>query len=240
MLGINLDPLKPLLQNQGVRYVLVLLAGITIGAVFYPTKNVESKVSQKYEQQIKTLNEAHSQELQATHNELDKVTSESKNLQSQYQSQISQLTTQVHNLQSSKKVVYTKVIHPDGTVEIKQTSDTQTAETDNITTKLEAEYQQKLTEATQQLEKTHQDEIATLSKDYTSKAEAYEQTIAELKKDKTIETNPKKFGLEGGYLNDKDYYVHATGDLWGPVFVGVHGEAGVDGSKLGVGLGIRF
>jgi len=240
MFGIDLNPLQPLLKNEYVRYVLVLLAGITIGALFYPTKRVEERVSQKYEQQIKTLNQVHSQELQTSKSQLDKVTSESRTLQSESQEKISQLTTQVHDLQTSRKTTYYKLVHPDGTTEIRETTDSETEESDKVATQVQAEYQQKLDTTVQQLNQVHETQVSQMQKDYTSKAESYEQTISELKKEKITETGVKKFGVEGGYLNDKDYYVHATGDLWGPFFLGIHGETGPTDSKLGVGLGIRF
>jgi hypothetical protein len=240
MLGINLDPLAPLLKNQKVQLAIALFVGITIGALFYPTKSIEEKVSKKYEQQISTLNQVHSQELQASKQELDKVTSQSQTLQAQSQEQISQLTTQVHDLQSSKKTTYYKIVHPDGTVEIRETTDAESQEEDSVATQVQAEYQQKLSEATSQLEKTHQDEITTLEKSYTSKAQAYEETISSLQKSKTVEINQKTTSVEGGLMNDKDYYVHAQHDLWGPVFLGGQGEAGQAGGRFGLGIGIRF
>lgn len=39
---------------------------------------------------------------------------------------------------------------------------------------------------------------------------------------------------------DKNYYGHATADLWGPVFLGVHGQINKTDSKLGAGIGVRF
>lgn len=237
---LDLNPLAPLMKNQLVRYVIVLLVGITVGAVFYPTKKVTETLTKKYEQQIQTLNEVHSQELQTSKSELDKVTSESKTEQEQSQAKISQLTTQVHDLQSSKKTTYYKIIHPDGTVEVRETTDAESTESDTVATQIQAEYQQKLDTATQQLEKTHQDQITSLTNDFNSKAQSYEQTISSLQKTKTVETNPKTTSIEAGVMNDKDYYIHATHDLWGPVFLGVQGELGSGGDRIGAGLGIRF
>ena len=240
MLGVNLDPLRPLLQNQMVRYVLVLLTGITIGALFYPTKSIQEKISKKYEQQIQTLNQVHSQELLTAKQETYKATSDTVKIQEQSQSQIQQLTTQVRDLQSSKKTTYSKITHPDGTVEVKSTTDAESDESDSATTKLQADYQQKLDTATQQLQKSYQDQITTMSKDYTSKAESYEQTISSLQKSKTVEINQKTTDVELGVMNDKDYYVHAQHDLWGPFFLGGQGELGSGGARGGVGIGFRF
>ncbi len=237
---INLNPLIALSQNQYVRYAITLFVGITIGALFYPTKRVEERVSQKYEQQIKTLNESHSKEMQASHEQLDKATAQSKSYKKTTQVTINKLTTQVQSLKSSKKTNYYKIVHPDGTVEVRSSSDSESDAENKVVTQVQQEYQQKVDEVEKKWSKIHQDRVAVLSKEYTSKAENYERIISELKKEKITETNMKKFGVEGGLLSDKDYYVHVTGDLWGPIFLGFQGETGQHDSKLGLGLGIRF
>ena len=49
--------LADLLKNEYIRGGLILAVGITIGVLFYPSKRVEEKVSQKYEQEITALKE---------------------------------------------------------------------------------------------------------------------------------------------------------------------------------------
>ena len=46
-----------LLEKQWVRYILVLIAGIAIGAIFYPTKHIEEELFQKFEQEQSSLKE---------------------------------------------------------------------------------------------------------------------------------------------------------------------------------------
>lgn len=52
-----METLKELMKNELFRGALILLLGVTIGVIFYPSKQIEEKVSQKYEQQIISLRE---------------------------------------------------------------------------------------------------------------------------------------------------------------------------------------
>jgi uncharacterized membrane-anchored protein YhcB (DUF1043 family) len=54
-----MEKIKALIQNEWTRGILVLLLGVTIGVLFYPTKRVEEKLTQKYEQQISALKQEH-------------------------------------------------------------------------------------------------------------------------------------------------------------------------------------
>ena len=78
MLGLNdFNAAKTALANSPVlRYVLIFVAGLAIGAVFYPTKKVEEKLSQKYEQQISQLNETNKMVTENMQQELSKVQEE--------------------------------------------------------------------------------------------------------------------------------------------------------------------
>lgn len=107
---------QTILNNTWVRYVVILFIGITVGAVFYPTKTIEKKTSQKYEQQISQMK------------------SEYDSYKSSSDQKISTLTSQVSDLSSHQKIIYSKTTHPDGTVEIHQTtvnSVTQSDKTDS-------------------------------------------------------------------------------------------------------------
>ena len=235
-----IDTLKLLWNNQWARALLILGIGITVGAVFYPSKHVEETVSKKYEQEIATLKQTQSKELQSSQEQLKKEIASNDAYQAQAESKISQLTSQVSSLQSKKKVSYSKIIHPDGTIEIKQDSESDTNSTNQVVTQLQSEYQSKIDSLKQQMSKESDDKISTLAKQYDAREQEYKKQISDYESKKVVDVNAKKFGLEGGMLNDKDYYVHATGDIWGPVFIGVQGEAGPGGSKMGLGLGIRF
>lgn len=235
-----------LLNNQYVRYVLLLLIGITIGALFYPTKKIEEKISQKYEQQISSLKEQHSQELKTAQTNLDKVTSESKQYHEQTDLKISSLTSQVTELRSKQKISTYKLIKPDGTIEERSYTENDIDQSTKTVTKIQSEFKQKIDSIEQKWSKIHEQKVTELKKQFDSKEQVYQQTIASYEKTKTVSINEKTFGIEAGMMSDKDYYAHATMDLWGPVFIGLQGEIksqlgnNVGENRMGAGIGLRF
>lgn len=234
-----LDFLK---NNKLVQFVLVLLVGITIGAVFYPTKHIEETLTSKYESEIKTLKETHSKELQTEHDKLTKTSEEFSSYKSESSKKISSLTTEVKTLQSKQKTAYYKVIRPDGTIEIKKFSESEVNESSQVVTQIQEEFKQKISSIENKWETIHKEKVASLQKDFDTKEQDYQRQISELKTTKIVDVNPKRFGLEGGMLTNKDYYGHATMDVWGPFFVGVHGQMGqgADTGLIGAGVGLRF
>lgn len=230
-----------LLSKEWVRLVGVLLIGITIGALFYPTKKIEEKITQKYEQEISSLKEVHSKELQESTEKYAATLKENKELHIQSEQKISSLTTELKNLQSKQKTSYYKLIKPDGTIEIKKFSESEVTESSKVVTQIQQEFKTKIDSIESRYAAIHKERIEKIQKDYDSKESEYKKTIAELTKSKTVSVNEKKFGIEAGMTNDKDYYGHATADLWGPVFIGIHGELGKNNNnKLGAGIGLRF
>jgi uncharacterized membrane-anchored protein YhcB (DUF1043 family) len=196
--------MNTILQNIWVRYVLILFIGISVGVLFYPTKSITERVSQKYEQQITQM---------TTQFQTYKSTSEEK---------ITSLTSQITDLSTHQKVVYEKVIKPDGTVTIHRTVVKDSKETESATSQ------------------TEQDKVTKIQSEFASKEKTYQDTISTLEKSKTVTVNGKKFGLEFGYTSDSYYYLHPTMDLWGPIYIGLQGETNKTDSRLGFGLGIRF
>jgi uncharacterized membrane-anchored protein YhcB (DUF1043 family) len=87
-------------SNVWVRYVLILLLGITIGAIFYPTKTMKETISKQYEQQIQTINQQHEQELKQVSTNYQKTISTLQTQESESTQQIQELTTKVSDLQS--------------------------------------------------------------------------------------------------------------------------------------------
>lgn len=236
-----MDPMV-LLNNVWLRYVAILLVGITVGAVFYPTKHIEEKISQKYEQEISSLKETHQKEMDTENLRFNAFAGEMHAYHDESEKKISTLTTKVHELQSSKKTSYFKVIHPDGTIEIKQFSDTEVKESDKVVTQIQEEFKQKVDSIEKKWKSIHETRVVEIQKSFDSKESDYKKTIEELQKSKSVTVNEKKFSLEAGMMSDRDYYVHAGMDLWGPVFVGLHGESNQElkDNRVGLGLGLRF
>ena len=226
-----------LMQNQSLKYIVTLIIGISVGVIFYPSKRVEEKVTKKYEQSIANLKSENNKELSKQQDSYNSLLKEYHTYTSNSESKISLLTTQISSLKNSKKTTYTKVVHPDGTVEIKKTSDDETASTSSTVSQLQQEYQQKIEEFTQKIKDEHTQKITEIQKDFSSKEESYKKTIEEMQKTKITSINEKHFGLNIGMLNDKTIFGNANMDIWGPIYIDLFTNMK---SNSGVGIGVRF
>ena len=230
-----------LLKNEYVRGVLVLLMGITIGAVFYPTKRIEEKLTQKHQEEITLLKESHSKEVQDITEKYASSLKENKELHIQSEQKITKLTNEVKTLKSKQKIATYKLIKPDGTIEERTFSETEIDESSKVVTSIQEEFKQKIDQIETKWSDIHKERVTKIQKNFDAKETEYKKTIDELTKSRTVSVNEKRFGLEAGMMSNKDYYGHATADLWGPVFIGVHGELGSNNdNKLGAGIGLRF
>lgn len=232
-----------LLSKEWFRLTGMLLIGVTIGAIFYPTKRIEEKITQKHQEEISILREQHSKEVSELNDKYSASLKENKEYHSESEKKITKLTEQVNSLQSKQKTSYYKLVKPDGTVEIKKFTESEVNESTKVISSIQEEFKQKVDAIESKWSEIHKERVAKLQKAFDSKESEYKKTIDELQKSKTVSVNEKKFGLEAGITSNKNYYGHATMDLWGPVFVGVHGQVGSNGdnaNNLGLGLGLRF
>lgn len=234
--------LTELLSKEWVRLVGVLLIGVTIGALFYPTKRIEEKITQKYEQEIASIKESHYKETKDINDKYEASLLENKTLHVESEGKISKLTSEIKSLQSKQKTSYYKLIKPDGTIEIKKFSESEVNESSKVITQIQEEFKTKVDQIETKWSNIHKERTEALVKEFNEKESNYKKTIEELTKTKVTSINEKKFGVEVGVMNDKDYFGNFTVDVWGPWFIGVHGESAPDTkeTKVGVGLGIRF
>lgn len=233
---------KQLFSNEWFRLVGMLLIGITIGAIFYPTKHIEEKMTLKHQEEVLALKEQHSKEVSELNEKYTSSLQENKELHIVSEKKISKLTEEVKTLQSKQKTAYYKLVKPDGTVEIKKFTESEVNESTKAITSIQEEFKQKIDAIESKWSTIHQERVAKIQKDFDAKEVDYKHKIEELEKSKTVSVNEKRFGLEAGITNNKNYYGHATMDLWGPVFIGLHGEFAQDGSSnyAGAGVGLRF
>lgn len=233
---------KALWEKQWVKMTAMLLLGVTIGALFYPTKTIEEKVSQKYEEKIQSLKEQHESQfskMELDYLEMIKTVVQKKE---EVEKKVTKLQEEVKTLQSKQKTAYYKLIKPDGTIEIKKFTESEVNESTKVVTQIQEEFKTKIEQIETKWSQIHQTRVEELKKDFDSKESLYKQTIASLEKSKKVTINEKRFGLEAGFLSNNRYYGHATMDLWGPFFFGLHGELSrqYNDGNLGAGLGIRF
>ena len=234
---------KELLSKEWVRLVGVLLIGITIGALFYPTKHIEEKLTVKHQEEINNLKEQHSKEMVDVTEKYASSLKENKSLKEESERKISKLTDEVKSLKSKTKSSTYKLVKPDGTIEERTFSESEIDESSHVVTQIQEEFKTKVEQIESRYATIHAERVTAIKKEFDSKESEYKKTIDELTKSKTVSVNEKRFGIEAGILTDKNYYGHATMDLWGPVFLGVHGELSqerLNGNKMGAGIGLRF
>ena len=235
-----MELVKNLLNKEWFRLTLTLLVGITVGVIFYPSKKIEETLSIKHQEEIRSLKESSSKEILAITDKYTSSVKENNTLHIQSEHKISKLSEEIKTLQSKQKTAYYKLIKPDGTIEIKNFTESEVNSSSQTISKIQEEFKTKIDQIETKWSDIHKERVATLQKEFNSKELDYKKTINELQKTKTVSINEKKFGIEGGYLSGKNYYGHATMDLWGPVFIGVHGEFGTNDNRLGMGLGLKF
>lgn len=231
--------IKVLLEKQSVRYVLCLLAGVSIGAIFYPTKTVEERVSKKYELEMSKMKEAYSTEKSSLREELTKLSGQYRSYKEQTDSKLVRNLEEIRDLKRKQKTSYYKIVRPDGTVEIKKFSETEVDESTKVVEKIQQEFKVKIADIENKWEQTHRRRVAELESSFKEREGSYQKRISELESTKTVTVNQKRFTLDVGALTTKNYYGHFTMDLWGPLVIGVHGQLG-DSNAFGAGIGIRF
>lgn len=231
-------------NNQWAQFLLVLLVGIAIGAIFYPTKHIEERERQKHEEETKVLKETHAKELSQVHDTLDKSVQQASEYRKEAELKISKLTTENTTLKSKQKVAFYKVVRPDGTIEIKKFTETEVDESKQVVTSIQKEFSEKIASIETKWETIHKERVANLTKEFNSKEEEYKHKIDELEKSKVVDINKKSFGLEVGALTSGSGYGHVTYDVFGPFFLGLHAQFGLiptaPGAAGGAGIGLRF
>jgi len=233
---------KKLLQKEWFRLLGMLLIGITVGAIFYPTKRIEERLTQKHQEEISILKETHSKEVKEINDKYVAAVQENKELHLESERKITKLQDEVRTLQTKQKTATYKLVKPDGTIEERTFSESEVNESSRVITQIQEEFKTKVDQIETKWSTIHQERVAKIQSEFNSKEQQYKKTIDELQYSKVTTVNEKKFGLEAGIMNNKNYYGHATMDVWGPTFVGIQGELGPNNTdnKLGIGLGLRF
>jgi len=118
-----LERAKEFVKNTPwIQFTLVLLLGIAIGAIFYPTKRIEERERQKHEEETKVLKEEHVKELSQVRDTLDKTNQSFTEYRKETDTKITKLTTENTTLKSKQKTAYYKLVKPDGTIEVRNLS----------------------------------------------------------------------------------------------------------------------
>lgn len=226
-------------ENKAAQLTLALLLGMAIGAVFYPTKHIEERIDTKHQEEIATLKTQYEKSLLSQQEAYTKLSEESKEYHRVTELKISQLTSEVSTLKSRQKVTYYKLIKPDGTIEERSFTETDIDSSRTVITSIQQEFKEKIDSIEKKWEQIHLKRVSELKKEFAAKEESYKKTIDEFHSEKIVDINKKSFGIEGGGMVNGSYYGHVTYDVFGPFFIGAHGQFGTSNSA-GAGIGIRF
>jgi delta 1-pyrroline-5-carboxylate dehydrogenase len=225
--------------SRPLQFALVFVAGGTVAALFYPTKTIQEKLQKTYQSQISTLQQQHSQEISTLNATSDKKVQELTQTNSQLTSQVTELTSQVSDLKSHQQKNYTKIVHPDGTIEITASTETDSDNSRSASTDTQTTINQQIATATSRVTQDYETKISTMQKEWDSKEQSYQSQISTLTQSKTVTINPKNFTLDVGALTNADYYGHVTYAIWGPFILGLQAQFGSSAAG-GAGIGLRF
>lgn len=241
--------LMVLLQNKYVQLALTLVIGITVGAVFYPTKTTEEKVrkeiTEEYELKIEEKEKLHILETQQLMSSLESQENSNREYKEQTEHKLQKLVQENHSLKQSMKKKKLKIVKPDGTIVEEEIEEWNSEESNSIITEVREEFTRKVEEIESKWKKIHEMRVAQIKTEYEAeleKARKETKTVeVVVEKEKIVEVNKKKLRPEIGLTSDQSMYIHGTYTVWGPTFIG----GGVSGSKNGfgdarIGVGLEF
>jgi uncharacterized membrane-anchored protein YhcB (DUF1043 family) len=219
---------KEILKNRYVQLALALVVGITVGAIFYPSKSEEyrERAELLYEKTVeleKTLEEKKI-ELTETEIQLDKTVSEFKSFEEETSKKVESLRTENRELRTSAKRKKFKLVKPDGTIVEKEYEESQSEEITSVVTEIREEFDTKVKSIESRWKSAYERRVKKLKSEYEKKLEEKktETIVVEkiVEKEKIVKVNERKLRTEVGVTTNKDLYIHTSYPLWGPVFIG--------------------
>jgi hypothetical protein len=241
--------LLSLLKQRWFQIALAGFLGVTVGALFYPTKTIteksEEKYKQEYDQKVQTLQTTHAVETKTLTDKIDAQEASYKQLQQETSSKLQKLTTENDNLKRTTHRQTYKLVKPDGTVIEKEIDDSDTESSKQMTTQIQQEFTQKISSIEQKYKTIHEQRSAELKKQYDQQLQQYKDTHVvttdDKKTEKITEVNAKKLHIEAGMTTKLDEYLQASYSLWGPISVGAGVSASPHSFDEGrLGLGVSF
>lgn len=233
--------LKKIISNKIFQFTLVLIIGVAIGAIFYPTKHIKEELEQQYTEKIQIMKDQHEKTVSDLTEKINQTEQEKKELIVESEKKVSTLTSQITVLKSQMKENYYKIVKPDGTIIEKKMTETNIDESTQIVTEIKEEFNTKITQIENKWKEIHTERIEKIQKEFDAKETEYKDTIAKLKKETEIIINPRNFGVAVGYLHTKNFYINASYDVFGPIFIDLHTSTNFKSEyAIGGGVGLRF
>lgn len=234
--------MKKALNNPLIRYALILVLGVAIGAIFYPTKHIEREIEQKYQSKIQRIKEETKLREIIFKDAIDKQIALSIKIEKESNEKISSLKIENNSLKQKVKERKLKIVKPDGTVVEESFRESETEAVSRIITDVRQEFNTKVKSIENKWKKVHEKRVTDIKEKYENKLEEKQKIIAEYKKKESIKVNPRSFGLAAGVMSDNHIYTNISYDIFGPLFLNVQMEysKNFENNAGGIGLGLRF
>lgn len=236
------DQIIRVVNSNNGRIVIALIVGIAIGAIFYPSKTIETTERQRYEERIQKEVD-YSRQLQQDHQEkVLAIQGESLQQQEQLNAKIQKQKTEISSLKSRVSERTFKLVKPDGTIEERSFRESELSKDTTIVTTIRAEYDRKIKQTEERYKKVYAERLQSLVENVKKKTKEQEEKIAELERTKKVEINKSNTRLGVGVTTDQGYYGLVERDIFGPVFI--HGifqvNPDINDQSGGLGIGIKF
>ena len=234
--------MNKVLQNPIVRYIIILIAGIAIGAIFYPSKTITTEETSKFEQKIERLETEKKNISTFFEKQLSMEKHQSRKYQEQTTKKIDSYKEENYKLKQKVSEKRFKIVRPDGTIEEKWYRESETEVVASVVTEIKEEFTRKVKSIENKWKVTHEKRIKKIKENYERKlAENITTKQSTHKKTKT-EINKRNFGISLGLTSEKDYFSSITYDIAGPLFLDIHVGASqsLNDQEIGIGIGIRF
>jgi len=234
--------MSKLLELEWVRYVGILIIGMAIGAVFYPSKTITTEETSKFEQEIEKLKTEKQKMFSEMHASLHKEQLSSLKYKEESQKRFSSLKQENFKLKSRVKEKRFKIIRPDGTIEEKWFKESETDVVSSVVTSIKSEFTRKVSSIEKKWKSIHKTRVEKIKSEYEKKIIEATKTKSSTHKKSKTEINKRSFGVSLGVTNDDSYFSSVSYDIFGPVFLDLHLESDKQfgGQEAGIGIGLRF
>ncbi len=225
-----------------LKYVIIIaIACLIAGGVLYPSKTIDERVRQTYQEKIDKLTTEKST-LQIEH-ALKEIAQFKQSLikQEEINKKVSVLKIENRSLREKTKERWFKLIKPDGTIVEKRYRESDKQETSKIVTYIKEEFTRKVKSIENSWKRIHKEQVTKIKEQHSKEIAEKKEIIAKLDKHKVTKINERKFGLAVGMMSDRDYFSNISYDIAGPFFIDLQIESnGSDSNSAGIGIGIRF
>ena len=234
--------MKEVFKSEIGKIGIALVIGVAIGAIFYPSKEIEESERHRDEQRIeKEIN--YSRKIQSEKEErVREVQGSYFKMEEELNAKIQKQTTEISHLKVRVSERTFKLIKPDGTIEERTFRDSELSKDTTIVTTIQQEYTRKIKQTEDRYKKVYTEKLEKVKEAVIEKFKEKDLIIATLEKKRSIKINPGKTRIGVGVTNEQDYYGIVERDIFGPIFI--HGLFEVNtenkDQKGGIGIGIKF